>query len=255
MLHFLKELRISLLQWQAQLVLKKYKPFIIALTGSVGKTSTKDAVYALLKDSLDVRKNEKSYNGELGTPLTILGRFGGHNTITEWIGHFVTGFSLILFPHTYPKYLILEVGLGRRDEIRRIATWLHPDISLLTRLSKIPVHVEFFPTVQALIDEKATLIEATKKNGTVILNGDDEQVRACATRTQAQVIFYGEKKDGNPSTSVVGTKYTISYRNSIPYGIYFEVHQGTAVYPVELKGFLGKQHMYPVLAALAVATT
>ena len=68
-----KKIIIYILKIESELVLFKYKPKIIAITGSVGKTSTKDAVYAVLSKISYVRKNEKSFNSEIGLPLTILG--------------------------------------------------------------------------------------------------------------------------------------------------------------------------------------
>ena len=70
----LKKLIIYILTLESKLVLKKYKPRIIAVTGSVGKTSTKDAIYAILAATgKHVRKSDKSFNSEIGVPLTILG--------------------------------------------------------------------------------------------------------------------------------------------------------------------------------------
>ena len=68
-----KKIITHILRVESQLVLSKYKPKIIAITGSVGKTSTKDAVYAVISKVAHVRKSEKSYNSEIGLPLTILG--------------------------------------------------------------------------------------------------------------------------------------------------------------------------------------
>ena len=74
MLSIFKKTIISILNIESRLVLKKYKPPIIAVTGSVGKTSTKNAIYAVLASTGDhVRKSEKSFNGEIGFPLTVLG--------------------------------------------------------------------------------------------------------------------------------------------------------------------------------------
>ena len=68
-----KKIIVWILQIEARLVLKKYKPKIVAITGSVGKTSAKDAIYIALGSAFFVRKSEKSFNSEIGVPLTILG--------------------------------------------------------------------------------------------------------------------------------------------------------------------------------------
>ena len=68
-----KKIILNILRIEAELVLKKYKPRIVTITGSVGKTSTKDAVYEVLSKFYYVRRSDKSYNSEIGLPLTILG--------------------------------------------------------------------------------------------------------------------------------------------------------------------------------------
>ena len=73
MKQILKKIVIGILTLEAKLVLKRYKPKIIAVTGSVGKTSTKDAIYTALCEPFSIRKNQKSFNSEIGVPLTVLG--------------------------------------------------------------------------------------------------------------------------------------------------------------------------------------
>ena len=68
-----KSFIVHILTFEAKLVLKKYKPKIVAITGSVGKTSTKDAIHTVLQHHKHARKSEKSFNSEIGIPLTILG--------------------------------------------------------------------------------------------------------------------------------------------------------------------------------------
>ena len=80
-----------ILRIESKIVLWKYKPKIVAITGSVGKTSTKDAVYAVLKDIAYVRKSEKSYNSEIGLPLTILGCPNGWNNPLVWFKNIFKG--------------------------------------------------------------------------------------------------------------------------------------------------------------------
>ena len=72
-MQFIKKLIIFILKAESRLILRKYKPFIIAVTGSVGKTATKDAIFCALKSSGHVRKSDKSFNSEFGLPLTIIG--------------------------------------------------------------------------------------------------------------------------------------------------------------------------------------
>ena len=93
--------------------MRKYKPKIIAVAGSVGKTSTKEAIYTIIKSAHFAWRSPKSYNSELGIPLAILGlKNAGKNPFT-WTTNILSGLELITFNIPYPKYLVLEAGADR----------------------------------------------------------------------------------------------------------------------------------------------
>ena len=117
-----KKIVIYILQIESQLVLWKYKPKVVVITGSVGKTSTKDAVYAVISKVSYVRKSAKSYNSEIGLPLTILGCPNGWNNPIIWLKNILKGLWLFLAPHKYPKWLVLEVGVGKPGDMRHTAS-------------------------------------------------------------------------------------------------------------------------------------
>ena len=105
MKQILKKIIIKILTIEARIVLARFKPRVIAVTGSVGKTSAKDAIFAALSNSLHVRKNQKSFNSEIGVPLTILGLDNGYNNFFKWIQNILEGF-LMIFKKEYPKWTI-----------------------------------------------------------------------------------------------------------------------------------------------------
>src|SRR3990172_13183455 len=121
MKEILKKILISILRWEARLVLKKYKPKIVAITGSVGKTSTKDAVYASLSKFFFVRKSEKSFNSEIGLPLTILGVSNGWDNPLIWLKNIIAGLELITTREKYPEWLILEIGADKPGDIKNVS--------------------------------------------------------------------------------------------------------------------------------------
>jgi UDP-N-acetylmuramoyl-tripeptide--D-alanyl-D-alanine ligase len=250
MKHLLKHIVVSILTWEAKAVIRKYKPVIVAVTGSVGKTSTKDAIFTALAPFVHARKSEKSFNSELGVPLTVLGCPNGWNDPAIWARNILEGLLLILLPNPYPKTLILEVGADRPGDIAAITTWVKPHITVVTRLSKVPVHVEYFANAQALFREKAYLVEALDKDGTLILNADDEDVLAFRGLVENPVLLYGIADNAD----VHGESFaTIRGEGNIPEGISFTAIIGTEPHAVEIRGGLGVQQMYPALAALAVA--
>ena len=79
-----KKIISTIIKFEAILIIKKYKPQIIVVTGSVGKTSTKDAIFAVMSNSFFVRKSEKSFNSDIGVPLTILGCANAWNDPVKW---------------------------------------------------------------------------------------------------------------------------------------------------------------------------
>ena len=156
----------------ARLALTLHNPTIIAITGSVGKTTTKDMVTAVLQEAgYSVRGSIKSYNSDFGVPLSILGLPSGNRNLFLWFFILIAGVWRAVIG--VPKYIVLEVGLELPEEIYDIVRWLHPDVGVLTKLPVHPVHLENFPDRKALYDEKVSLLHAVKQGGSVVYNGED----------------------------------------------------------------------------------
>ncbi len=246
-----KKITIFIIQIEAQLVLKKYKPKIVAVTGSVGKTSAKDAIYTALSSAFFVRRSEKSFNSEIGIPLTILGCQNAWNNPLIWLKNILAGLGVILFKNHYPKWLVLEVGADAPGDIESVAQWLKPDVVVLTKFAEVPVHVEFFKSPEAVIEEKKKLIEYLKKDGVLIINNDDEKMQSILAPQGTRRISFGF----NDNSEIKGSNYQIVYENSVPVGINFKVDSSGVSVPLTLKGVLGKHQVLPFLIALAVAVS
>lgn len=247
-----KKIIVLLLQTEAKLVLRKYKPKIVAITGSVGKTSSKDAIYTALTTAFFVRKSSKSFNSEIGVPLTILGLPNAWDDPKLWLKNLIDGLNLFLFPHKYPEWLVIEVGADRPGDIKSVAKWLKPDIAIVTRLSEVPVHVEFFNSAEQVRQEKAELVLAASDKSTVILNADDNLVSSMRPMAKGRVLTYGM----DTGADVVGSDFGLTYdmnNSKCPIGVSFAVNIADQKIPVEIHGTLGKQQMYIALAALTVA--
>jgi UDP-N-acetylmuramoyl-tripeptide--D-alanyl-D-alanine ligase len=238
------------MRWESKLVLAKYKPKVIAITGSVGKTSTKDAVYATIAHISHVRKSEKSFNSELGLPLTILGCPNGWNNIFAWLKNLWKGLWLFLCKHKYPKWLVLEVGIGKAGDMDRTASWLKTDAVIMTTIGTTPAHIEFFSSTKHLIEEKSKLIKTLKKDGLLVLNADDEAVLEMKHKTKCVTITYGFSEGAD----VVGSAESIFYNEAgEPAGLIFRVDAGGVSLPVTIEGVFGKNHIYAALASLALS--
>lgn len=257
MKHIFKNFIVTIITWEAKLILKKYKPKIVGVTGSVGKTSAKDAIYTVLASTYKTRKSEKSFNSEVGVPLTILGVPNGWSNPFIWLKNIIEGLLMIILPFEYPQWLVLEVGADKPKDIQSIASWLKPDIAVITHFGKVPVHVEFFPSIEDLIKEKLYLAESVKQGGTLVLNYDDDRIQRFAETSSFNKISYGTTSD----TDVYGSHESIEYglyENSeikFPQGLAFRVNYNKAAYVIHINNALGKQHMYPVLAAFAVGVS
>lgn len=246
-----KKIVAYILQIESRLVLWKYQPKIITITGSVGKTSTKDAVYAVISRIAYVRKSEKSYNSRIGLPLTVLGCANGWNNPVSWLKNIFKGLWLFLAPHSYPKWLVLEVGVGKPGDMRHTASWLKSDVVIITTIGQTPAHIEFFNSPKHLIEEKSGLIRTLKKDGLLILNADDEDVLEMKSRNKCRMITYGFKAGAD----FLGSGENIFYdENSVPQGIIFRVDEEGKSLPVVIEGVFGRNHIYATLASLALAS-
>ncbi len=138
---------------------------VVAVTGSVGKTTTKDMTAHLLASRGAVLKTEGNLNNQYGLPLTLL---------------------RLLPEHTAA---VLELGMSAPGEIRALAALAEPDVATITRIA--PVHLEFFPSVDAIAQAKAEILEGLRPGGTAVLNGDDPRVRAIGERFAGRVVWFG----------------------------------------------------------------
>ncbi|KND50547.1 MAG: UDP-N-acetylmuramoyl-tripeptide--D-alanyl-D-alanine ligase [Parcubacteria bacterium C7867-003] len=260
----LKKIVVALLILESRLILRTYKPFVVAVTGSVGKTSTKDAIFAVLKSPkvcsdqhmCYVRKSEKSLNSEIGLPLSIIGAPNSWHSIIGWTRTLAQGLKLILMKHEYPDCLVLEVGADHPGDIKKVAPWLRPNIAVITRISRTPVHVEFFPSPEHVFEEKISLALAVRNEGTVVLFGDDEKTLSVkkvldqSTKKQRNIITYGISE----GVDVRGTQKKIIYEDQerYPVGMQFIAEYKGLQIPVKMLGGLGTPYMYTLLAAVAV---
>lgn len=236
----------------AILVLRKYKPVIIAVTGSVGKSSTKEAIYHVLKTHLgerQVRRNMRNYNNEIGVPLTIFGLETGGRSIFRWLIRFIRVFWMVIFKIPYPNFLILEMGADRPGDIKYLVKFVHPKVGLITALGEIPVHVEFFANPQQIAQEKKNLVKVLKEEEVAILNYDDEKVIEMTDDLKARVLTYGLKEQAD----VRAINYDLKINSDEQVSeLNFKLEVKGSSVPVKLINVLGVQHLYSALAAAAV---
>jgi len=258
---FFRRAVVTILTWEAQLALWRYQPKIVAVTGSAGKTTTKDAIFAVLSDGRFVRKSEKSYNSELGVPLTILGLESGWGSPWRWFTNIIKGAYVVVSGEKYPSWLVLEVGADRPGDIRRTARLLKPNIAVITSIPDVPVHVEFFESPSKLAREKKRLAEHMKHDGILVINGDDVHTKNILKEHQSQAVSFGFEGQNAFVAKDVGIQYENPSETDKrshgarkrPVGMHFYCAHSNTDTSISLFGALGKPRVYAALAALAVA--
>lgn len=138
---------------------------VVAITGSVGKTTSKDMTAALLATRGPVLKTEGNLNNQYGLPLTLL-RLRPEHTAA-----------------------VLEMGMSAPGEIRALSLLAEPEIAVITRVA--PVHLEFFPSLDAIASAKAEILDGLRSGGAAVLNGDDPRVSRIGESFRGRVVWFG----------------------------------------------------------------
>lgn len=232
------------LRFMAVSVLKRHKPKIVAITGSVGKTSAREAVFAVLSSKYKVRQNLKNYNNEIGIPLTIIGAESGNKNIFKWLWVSLKWIYDLIFPF-YPEILIFELAVDRPGDMKYFMSFIKPDIGIVTNVSLS--HIEFFKTIENIAREKRVLIESLPADGFAILNGDDELTLKMGEHTKAEVITYGQNED----VAVNVSNLLYNYQEGQPDGISFKLNYEGKNIPIRLRNLLATHYVYAALAGIS----
>lgn len=236
------------------LIIKKYQPKIIAITGSVGKTSAKEAVFLVLSKYFPTRKSEKNLNTEIGLPLAFIGGVEAKSSLFLWLKNILLGIRLALFKdEDYPHFIVCEMGADKPGDIKKLVALAKPKLAVVTAMGSVPVHVENYPKgIDQLVNEKAGVLKNLSKNDFAVLNFDDEKVWQMKNKTRAQVISFGFNQgadvritDYQAKTKTVGSGFELID------GVFFRIEYHGSVVPVWLKESLGKPSAYAIAVAFA----
>ncbi|GAB4437951.1 MAG: UDP-N-acetylmuramoyl-tripeptide--D-alanyl-D-alanine ligase [Chloroflexi bacterium OHK40] len=191
-------------------------PTVVGITGSVGKTSTKEVVAAVLGRRYRTLKSRRSFNSEATLPTTLLRLTPDH------------------------EVAVLELGMWAPGEIRFLADLARPQVGIVTNVG--PSHLERLGSIEAIANAKAELPESLPAGGWCILNADDPRVLAMAERTRARVLTYGLGADAD-----VRAEHVTSFGLE---GIAFDAHHDGVSVPLRLP-LIGRHSVYTALAAAA----
>ncbi|MEX2054127.1 MAG: UDP-N-acetylmuramoyl-tripeptide--D-alanyl-D-alanine ligase [Candidatus Colwellbacteria bacterium] len=252
----MKSLALKIINWKLGLIakytLRRYRPKVIGVTGSVGKTSTKGAIYAVLSGAkIRVRMAGGNLNNETGLPLAIIGDYQKPGGFWFLAGAIWSGFWKLMLPSggaKYPEVLILEYAADHPGDLDYLIKIARPDVAVVTAIGDIPVHSEFYSSTDEVAKEKAKLVEAVPSDGLVILNADDPRVLGMKNSTGALVKTFGFNKGAD----LVVDNLENTMEGGALVGISFSLESSGIKSDVNLTGIVGKPHAYACAAGAVV---
>jgi UDP-N-acetylmuramoyl-tripeptide--D-alanyl-D-alanine ligase len=230
----------------ARKTLKKYRPTVVIINGSIGKSSAKEAVFAVLSSKFSVRRNIKSYNNEFGLPLTILGFKSPKRNPFKWLSLFVKSFAQLHGHKDYPKVLILEMGVDRPGDMDYLLEIAHPDRAIFTTAGIS--HLEFFSSQRQILEEEGKGVKALSPQGYAILNADDAEIKKFSIGLQSNKIMYGKDPQANLLISNVQSHYSAPQKS---FGTSFKLKFKETEAEVFLENILGWPHVSASAAGVA----
>lgn len=178
---------------------KKFKVKTVAVTGSVGKTTTKDMLYAVMNMQYSTLKTDGNYNNEIGLPLTVLRLNAAHEAA------------------------VFEMGMSDFGEIKYLADIARPDVGIITNIGMS--HIENLGSREGICKAKLEICEYFDKNSLLIINGDDEYLKKAKINGKFEIITYGIENECDyrardiENLGLDGTKFTVCI-----YGRDYRIH-------------------------------
>ncbi len=208
---------LEALQTAAQAWRERFSVKVIGITGSVGKTSSKELIHSVLSRRFRTLKSEGNQNNEIGLPLTLL-KLQRHH-----------------------QRAVLEMGMYTTGEISTLCRMAQPEIGVLTIIG--PVHLERAGSMEAIVAAKQELVEALPEHGTAILNKDDDRVMGMAAHTKAAIFTYGLDESAD--------LWADNIHSMGLEGVGFTLHYGREAMRVQVP-LLGRHSVHTALRAAAV---
>ena len=251
--YFLNKILTPYLAWCARRIIARHKPLLIGVTGSVGKSTTKEAVYWVLKNRYQVRKSQSNLNNQIGLPLTIISEIEPKGSIILWLTVLLSSLKLSFFrSHKYPKILVLEMAVDRPKDMDHLLSIVSPKIGIVSNVGI--THLQYFRDKKQILKEKTKLLKQLPENGLAIFNYNDQELRAFSKKLNRPVLSYGFRAgaDVRATDLKIGYSPGLGEGLSLAQGVSFRVHYKTIYLPVELPNVISKALVYPILAATAL---
>ncbi len=198
---------------------------VVGITGSVGKTSTKEMIASVLEEKYSVLKTAGNYNNEIGLPLTIFRIRPEH------------------------EVAVLEMGISDFGEMSRLAEMANPDVCVITNIGWC--HLENLGTRDGILKAKTESFDYLRENGVAVLNGDDDKLCTQKIVRGKPAVFYGINEVSEADRQVVKGIYATDVVNNGFDGMLAKIHTPEGVFEAEIS-IPGEHNVYNALAAAAV---
>lgn len=242
---FLRNAVLRLLVGLARIRLKRLRLFIVGVTGSVGKTSTKDAIFTILKQRYWTFKSNKSYNTEFGLPLAILEQDSGFSSPTKWLKTIFGALWKAFIGGRHMQMLVIEMGVDKPGDMNELLKLIQPQVGVMTNIKPVHLGEGQFQDLDDIFNEKKKLVESLPEKGIAVLNADDGHIVALKDKLSCRTLWYGwaewaDVRVVQAQHSMEGLSFVIQYKD----------HVVEATVPV-----LGSFQIYVLLPAIAVSLT
>lgn len=238
----MKNMVLGFLTALARIRLRRLGLFIIGVTGSIGKTSTKEAVWHLLKKKYQVYKSNKSYNTEFGLPLSILEESSGFSSPWLWLKTILGAIGKAFFGSRNMQMLVLEMGMDKPGDMGQLLKLVRPQVGVITNIRPVHLAKGQFKDLDDIFAEKSKLATTLPEKGIAILNADDPYLIDLREKLICKKIFFGysdlaDLRAVKVESTVESLKFMLEYKGVIAEG--------------EMQ-ILGAYQIYVVMAAVAV---
>lgn len=239
----IRNIVLNLLIKLARIRLRRLRLFIIGVTGSVGKTSSKEAIYSVLKSKYQVDRSEKSYNTDFGLPLAVLGQQSGFSSPIKWTKTMIGAVWNAFVGGRQVQMLVIEMGVDKPGDMDKLLKIVQPQIGVITNIK--PVHMDEgqFRDLDDIFMEKKKLVESLPEKGVAVLNADDPYLISLRDKLKCRTFFYGYSDLAD--LQVTDLKHSFG-------GLEFVLKYKDEVSAVQVS-LLGVFQVYTVLSAVAVA--
>ena len=249
----------QVLKAMSRVILKRYRPQIIGVTGSVGKTSAREAIFQVLRNDFSVGRSARNFNNEVGVPLSIL-RVKTH--LSYWkMPWLLIRWLLMIIWWPYPEILVLEMGVDHPGDMDYLLSFVPVDLAVLTDISTS--HLKFFQETKQIRKEKSKLLQYVfKKHGTIAVNIDNGEIEKVLKQIFKEDLNNIQRKTQSDKVLTYGFKETAKLRASDVQlhteadqvkGLSFKLNYQEKIIPIRLKNIIAPHQIYAVLAGLAVA--